>query len=1059
MIQFLVRHRAPVLLVVVCTFLFGILAYRGLPREAAPDVDIPFIMVSTPYPGVSPADVESLITVPLENELTGVKDLKEMRSISAEGVSLVSLEFEPEVQISDVLQRVRDGVSRAKPKLPTDAEETDVREISFSDFPILIITLAGGVDDVKLKAIAEELQDSIKRVPGVLDATISGGRTREIQINVNPHRLQHYALSMNDVIDAVRGENVNIPGGEVKAGSADFLVRVPGEVQTADQLLEVAIKRAGDRPVFIRDVATVSDSFADRTTYSRMNGEDAVSIAVTKRAGTNILELATNVKETVAAHQASWPKGVRYRALGDQSKYVRDMVSELENNIVAALILVVGVVFLFLGVRNSLFVALCIPLSMLSGIIVFSLVGTTLNMVVLFSLILVLGMLVDNAIVLVENIYRHVELGKPLVKASVEGGREIAPAVTASTLTTVAAFVPLLFWTGIMGEFMVYLPQTVVIVLISSLIVAVLILPVLTARYMKPAKASRDAVRNHPVLKAYGASLRFALRHRVLTTVGMFTALIGTFMAYGALNHGTEFFPDVEPDQATVTIKTPDGTDLEATDRIVRQVEGILAHEDNIDVFVAETGVVGGGDPMQSSQASSNSARVTIDFLPHHTKVHPGETPRHEDTRRTIDRVRSKVQQIPGAKIIVEKQRMGPPVGKPIAVEVSGSSFHEVGDLAAKVRRELGAIDGVTGLGDDYRVGRPEMRLDVNRGAAKRVGASTQAIASAVRTAINGTEASKLRDGDDEYDIVVRLEPRFRGDLQSVLALTIPGREDTSPDTFAVPLSTVANYKLAGGSGSIRHVDQKLVVTIEGDVAEGFNENEVRGKVIDHITQASLPSGFALRLGGANDEQRKSQEFLSRAFLIAIFLIGMVLVSQFNRFDLPLIILSSVILSLVGVLWGLILTGTSFGIIMTGLGVISLAGVVVNNAIVLLDYIEQLRREGFGVRDALIEAGIIRFRPVMLTAITTILGLVPMAFGISINFAAFEAHTGTQSGDWWGPMAVAVIFGLAFATLLTLIVVPVMYSLMESARVTARRMFGRRRAVPATQAATESTAE
>ncbi len=1036
MIRFMVRNRATVMLVVVCVFLFGMLSYQSLPRESAPDVEVPFVMVSTPYVGVAPKDIESLITTPIESELSGIKDLKRMSSISAEGVSLISLEFEPEVDISEVLQRVRDRVARARPDLPADAEETEVREISFSDFPIMIVTLAGSVDDVRLKSYAEDLQDVLKRVPGVLDAKISGGRTREIHVNVNPHRLMHYGLSLVDVQNAIRGENVNIPGGDVRAGSAAYLVRVPGDVKQAAELENVAIKRIGDRPVFIRDVATVSDGFRDRETYSRMNGQDSISISVTKRAGANILDLATNVKQVVAEQSKQWPKAVRYRVLGDQSKYVRDMVSELENNILAALILVVGVIMLFLGIRNSLFVAIAIPLSMLSGIALFALIGTTLNMVVLFALILVLGMLVDNAIVLVENIYRHLELGKGLVEASVDGAREIATAVTSSTLTTVAAFFPLLFWTGIMGEFMVYLPQTVVIILMTSLGVAVLILPVMTSRWMRKSTKHHAEVREHPVLKAYAATLRFALRFRVTTALLLFASLVGTFVAYGALNHGTEFFPDIEPDRAFVTVRAPDGTALEATDKILRKVETILAAEPDVDVFVAESGVAGSGDPLQGSQSASNMGRITIDFLPHRTKADTanGDRPRKEDARQVIARLREKLLEIPGAEITVEKERMGPPVGKPVAVEVTGDEFYAVGELAAKVRRDLARIDGVADLTDDFRVGRPEMRLRVDRGAAKRVGASTQEVAGAVRTAVNGTEASTLRDGEDEYDIVVRLAPEFRDDLQAVSALTIPGREDTSPDTFAVPLSAVASYELAGGTGAIRHKDQKLVVTISGDVAEGFNENEVRTKVSEYIAQAKLPQGFALSLGGADDEQRKSQEFLSRAFLIAVFLIALVLVSQFNRYDLPLIILGSVILSLVGVLWGLILTGTAFGVVMTGVGVISLAGVVVNNAIVLLDYVEQLKREGMNTYDALMEAGMTRFRPVMLTAITTILGLVPMAIGLSIDFLSLKVMMGTQSGDWWGPMAVAVVFGLAFATLLTLVFVPVAYSLLESSR-------------------------
>jgi multidrug efflux pump subunit AcrB len=405
--------------------------------------------------------------------------------------------------------------------------------------------------------------------------------------------------------------------------------------------------------------------------------------------------------------------------------------------------------------------------------------------------------------------------------------------------------------------------------------------------------------------------------------------------------------------------------------------------------------------------------------------------------------VRAQLIDIPGASIEIEKERQGPPVGSPISVEVSGEDFHEVGEYAARVQRDLAEIAGATSLRDNYRVGRPEMRLRINRGAAKRVGASTAQVAQAVRSAVAGAVATTIREGEEEHDVVVELAPRFRDDLQSILALRIPGREDTSPDTFAVPLSSVASYELAGGSGSIRHIDQDLVVTVDGDVEEGFNENAVRGEVQKYIEESEPPEGIHLRLGGANDEQRESQEFLGNAFLIAVFLILVVLVTQFNRFDLPLIILASVVLSLIGVLWGLVITGTSFGIIMTGIGVISLAGVVVNNAIVLLDYVEQLRDRGHSMYDALIEAGMTRFRPVIITALTTILGLVPMAAGINFDFGKGEVVLGSQSAQWWGPMAVAVVFGLAVATVLTLVLVPTMYSIMEDFRRMGRKVFAK----------------
>ena len=1080
MIRFVVKHAPLVVVLIAVIFSFGLISYVGLPREASPDVKIPVVMVTTPYIGVSPEDVESLVTIPIENELAGVKDVKKLSSTSAEGVSIVSLEFEPDVVIEDALQRVRDRVDRAKPRLPEDVEEPEVQEISFSDFPILIVNIAGELDEEALKHLAEELQDEAKRIPGVLDTRISGGLTREVKVQVDPRRLGSYGLSLGDVIGAIGNENINTPGGEVTAGSTSFLLRVPGDFQTASDLEQVAIKRVGERPVFIRDVARVVDGYAERASYARMSGEASVSLAVTKRAGASIIDIADEVKAITERRAESWPDGVGYRVLADQSKMIRQMVSELENNIITALLLVVAVLIFFMGPRASVFVAISIPLSMLMSFILIEAFGMTLNMIVLFSLILALGMLVDNAIVIVENVYRHAEEGKDVITASIDGTREVALAVAASTATTVAAFFPLVFWTGIMGEFMGFLPKTVIIVLISSLVVAVAILPVLTSRLLRAQPtpgADRPAAPEGggptKIMAAYRRLLGASIRHRGLSAAAGVGSLILTFVIYGAANHGTEFFPDTEPDRATVSVRAPDGTDLDETDRIVRRIESVLQAQENIDVYNVETGVGGGGSPMEATQAQGNAARITVDFLPHKNDAKGGTPPRIESTTLTIERIRDAVALIPGAEIEVEKERMGPPVGAPIAVEVSGEDFHVVGELASRVRRRISAVEGVTDLSDDYRVGRPEMRLRIDRGAAKRVGANTGQVANTVRTAIAGTKASALRDGVDEYDIIVELDPRFRANLQDVLGLRVPGRLDTAPETFQVPLTAVASYELAGGSGAIRHVDQDLVVTISGDVAEGYNENEVRQGVVALIAEmkasGDLPTGYDLRLGGANDEQAEATAFLGRAFLLACALILVVLVTQFNNFRLPAIILFTVLLSLVGVLWGLLITGTAFGVIMTGLGVISLAGVVVNNAIVLLDYVEQLRARGVERREALIQAGMTRFRPVMLTAITTVLGLVPMALGLSIDFRALFATplswvglhegeigrvllVGGGSSQFWGPMAIAVIFGLAFATLLTLVMVPTLYSIFDDLSLWGDRVLGRKG--PAVAAAT-----
>ncbi len=1066
LIQWLVDHATTVFLGVLVVFVAGLVSYVTLPRESNPDIALPVIIVTTPYTGVSPEDVESLVTIPIENEVASLRDIKKLNSTSAEGVSITVVEFEPEVVVEDVLQKVRDRVSRARASLPDDADESTVSEISFSDIPVLLITIAGGLDEEGLKGLAEALEEDAKRIPGVLDTKVTGGIEREIQVQILPERLGHYGLSIRDVAGAIADENVNIPGGNVEVGRGDFLLRVPGEFSEASQIESVAIKRVGGRPVFVRDVARVVDTYKDRDTYARMRGEASVSLSVTKRAGSNILEVAEGLKALVAEHSEAWPQGVEYRVLGDQSRNIRSIVQELQNNIITALILVVGVLVFSMGLRNSLFVAIAIPLSMLGSMLVLDAAGFTLNMVVLFSLIMALGMLVDNGIVVVENVYRHAEMGKDRARAAVDGTSEVAVAVAASTATTVAAFGPLAFWTGIMGEFMGYLPKTIITVLVASLVVAVVVMPVAMSRFMprdiRRVGSGEDeyAINRElgPVMRSYRRLLEMSINHRYLSAAAVTLSLVLTAAIYAGFNHGTEFMPDTEPDRAIVGIVAPQGTDVETTDRLVREVEAVLARTPNVDTWVAQTGVSAGGDALSGTSARPNEARITIDFPPHPNNRLAGDPERVADTRDTVSALRDEVALIPGARISVDPEMMGPPVGKPIEVKVSGDDFDEVGTYAQDLVRQLAGVPGVTALEHDYKVGRPEMRLVVDRGAAKRVGVSTAAVGDAVRSAIAGTKASALRDGEDEHDIVVQLAPEYRDDLQSVLGLRLPGREDRSPDTFPVPISTVASYELVGGSGAIQHVDQDLVVTITGDVLYGFNENEVRADVQALLDGLEPPPGMSLSTGGADEQQQESAEFLVRAFAIAVALILMVLVTQFDSLSMPLIIIFTVTLSLTGVLWGLLLTGTSFSVIMTGIGVISLAGVVVNNAIVLLDYVQQLLARGFSVEDALVEAGLTRFRPVVLTAITTTLGLVPMAIGISVDFLNLKLNVGGASAQWWGPMAVAVIFGLTFATLLTLVMVPTFYSINDDFDRLRRRLFsGRESSSPSALA--EATAK
>lgn len=1045
--RWLVDHPTTVLVAVVAMLIFGISAYATLPRESTPDITIPVVVVTTPYIGVSPEDIETLVTIPMERQLKDLKDVDKMTSTSYEGASSVILEFNPDKDVDDALQKVREKVDAAESDLPEDAEDPIVSEISFSDIPVLIVSMTGPQDEEELKDLAEDLADDLEAIPGVLDVKVTGGLTREIQVLADPDRMALYDIGFNDLMMAMQSENVNIPGGNVDADSVNYLLRIPGEFETADDIGDVPLKNVGGQTVFVRDVARVVDGYADRATYARMNGTPSISLSIQKRVGENIIEVADLSRVVVQDASAEWPEGVEYAFLADQSREINAMVGELENNILSGLILVVGVLLFFMGFRNSWFVGLAIPGSMLLSFMVLQAMGITLNMVVLFSLILALGMLVDNAIVIVENIYRHVELGKTLKEASITGVSEVAIPVTTSTLTTVLAFAPMLVWTGIMGEFMGYLPKTLIIVLSSSLVVALLIIPTATSQWMKVTTVAVDLSDGElpteglygKFLSAYKRVLEWSIDHRYLSFFGVgIPALIGTFVIYGMFNHGTEFFPQTEPARAIVQITAPHGTQIEVTDRISRQLEQVLDTEPDVDTYITEVGVAAGGDGFGFGSSSvPHSARITVDFKPTAGKAREGEAIREGSSFDSIERVRTSASEVVGADVLVDKIQEGPPVGLPISIEIKGDDQEVLGQVAQDVKRKLKAIEGVVDISDDYKVGRPELRFEVDRAAAKRVGANTVGVANTVRTAVAGAKASVLRDGDEEYDIVVKLDERYTQDIPSIMGLRVPGK-----DNLMVPLSTLASATTRGGSGSIKHKDQETVVTIQADVADGYRVDLVQAEAAKLMAEYDAPEGVRLGAGGANEEEAKAAAFLLRSFGIALALIFMVLVTQFDSVTRPFIILMSVLLSLIGVLWGLLLTGTPFGIMMTGVGVISLAGVVVNNAIVLLDYVQVMRERGQDVRTALVNAGMVRFRPVILTAITTVLGLFPMATGISFDFRKFSLVIGGDSAQFWGPMAVAVSFGLVVATILTLVMVPTMYSMIEDITGFVRRVLG-----------------
>ncbi len=1044
-----VDNRVAVYILIMIILVVGWESYRGLPREAAPDITVPFIIVTIPYVGVSPVDIEGLIAQPIEREFKTLKDVKEIVSSSSEGVAVISVEFNTGVDIDEALRRVRDKVNSTKPKLPTDIMEPIVSEINLSEFPIMYVNLGGGVGLPQLKVIAKRLQDKVEAIPGVLSADITGALEPEVQVNVDLNRMKGQSISFDDITSAIRNENITIPGGSIDNGRTEFTVRTPGEYADPTRVEDIVVKMRNGQPIYIRDVADVEYSFEDRKTVSRLNDEPVLTLAVKKRAGENLVRIADEVKVLIAEATPDLPKGVGMEITNDQSLNIKRSVTELENSIITGMVLVIIVLFMFFGVKNAMLISTSIPLSMLLGMIVLAIMGITLNFVVLFALVLVLGIVVDDAIVVIENIYRHQqEFGKGLIQAAKDATLEVAMPVATSTFTTIAAFLPLLFWPGIVGEFMSYLPITVIVMMMSSLFVAFVISPVQGSRfinYQKEIAAAREAV-EHPSIwkrynpftviyhwvdhtffpvtqKQYVRALGWALHHKGKSVALSIGLLVFVFVLFGVFNAGVEFFPTTEPNQVQVNILMPSGTPLNVTDAATRMIEErvkTVKGAKDVEYSVASVGVSGDVFDFAGS-GTPNKARVSVDFF--------DKADRSQNSFLTLEQIREATSNIPGAEVKVERQQMGPPVGAPVSVEVVGEDFNQLRILSERMMEQVRDVPGLVDLKDDYNAGKPEFQIIVDREKAALLEMSTAQIASVVRTAINGTEASKFRQGEDEYKIMVRLREDQRTSIKDIENLTITFMNRRG-QLLSVPLVSVANVVRSSGITSIKRKDQKRVITITAD-AQGRLANEVLEDVRARLAGFEMPQGYTFSFAGEKEEQDKAAAFLGRALIMTLLLVFLILVSEFNSVKVPAVIMVSVLLSLIGVLIGLLVTGTPFGVIMTGVGVISLAGIVVKNAIVLLDFTKHLRESGMSLDEALLEAGRTRLRPVVLTAISTILGVFPLATGIDFDWQNFHLVIGAESSDFWRPLGIAIIFGLGISTFLTLVVVPTYFSWLE----------------------------
>ncbi|MFH0880789.1 MAG: efflux RND transporter permease subunit, partial [Lentisphaerota bacterium] len=1014
--NYAIKFRVAVVMLTIVIAIFGIYSYVTLPREGTPDITIPYVFITATYEGTSPVEMEKLITIPLEKKLNEVENVKEIHSTSGDSMTFISIEFIAGENIDLAKQRVKDKVDLARPDLPNDLDEPIIDAFNFSsDFPVFTFALSGTPDIGRMKNLAEDLQDRIELLSGVRMAEISGTREREVRVEIDLPRMIAYGLPLSLVMGRIAQENETVSAGNIEIAGDKFQVRIPGEFELVAEMRDILLTERKGQPVYLADIATISDTYKDLASIARINGEPAVSIGIKKRSGINAVRMIREVKKILEGFML--PPGIKMTVVMDESEYIDSMIKELENNIFSGFLLVVIVLMIFLGLRNSLFVAVAIPLSMMMAFVMMGIRGQTVNMIVLFSLVMAVGMLVDNGIVMVENIYRNRTLGLSRVEAARKGASEVAWPVITSTLTTLVAFAPLLFWPDIMGQFMSYLPKTLILTLSASLFVAVVINPAICSILISARPRDKKA-KEHPFMAGYERLLRGALHHRGVAMVLGFAFLIFTVMVFGRFGKGVELFPEVDPRNATVQVKFPQGTSIERTDELMRWIEAKLPKYEDIKFYLttigSQGGMIGGG------ASGTHLANIHIEFV----KIEE----RKIKSMDLINRLRDEVGTVPGVEIKVEKQEEGPPVGAPVTIELSGDDFDILADLSSDIQKEIGTVPGLVDLQDDYEEALPEIQFQVDRHRAALMGLDTQTIGQFLRMSIYGLEVSKFRADEDEYDITLRLPLEQRSTMNLLDQVFIP-----TPDGRTVPLSSLGDVVYTGGRGAIQRKNQKRVITITGnDAGRGVDKllKDVRAK----LDPMPLPRGYAIKYTGENKDMEESGAFLMNAFWVAVGLIAVILVVQFNSAALPAIIMFEVVLSMIGVMWGLLISGMRFGIILTGVGVISLAGVVVNNGIVLIDCINQRRAEGLSAEEAAIAAGKMRLRPVLLTAATTLLGLIPMAAGWSL-----EIHTwpwtivkGAESGAWWAPMAIAIIYGLTLATVLTLVQVPIMYSLAES---------------------------
>lgn len=1112
------KNKNTVLLLTILLTIGGFYSYVNMSRESFPDVASPEVFVSTPYPGNSSEDVENLITRPLELEFNKIDGIDEIKSTSKSGFSSIDIKFtfdvDPDKALSDVKDKI-DIVTGDK-EWPTDLpQDPSAMKLDLSELkPIMNINLSGDFPPEKLKEYAEYLKEKIETLPQISAANIRGVQDKEVEISVDLNKMLSRNISFNNIEEAVKYENLTMSAGDIKEGGVNRNLRIVGEFSNPKQIENIIIRKVKDKVTYLKDVAKVSFKQQQSESFARQFGEPVVMLDIKKRRGANQIEASNEIRRIIEeSKKDTFPNNLEISITNDLTDTTKTQVADLENSIIMGMILVVLVLMFFMGFRSALFVGVAIPLSMLISFFVLSSIGVTLNTMVLFALVLALGMLVDNGIVIVENIYRYREEGYKPFDAENNAVGEVAWPIITSTATTLSAFIPLALWPGIIGEFMKYLPITLIIVLLSSLFVALVINPVLTVMFMKTEHKhlikskvwkrftffisigllffiskslfnSYSGLLNalgllfvligtwqvlyHFVLKKailwfqntffpnlekyYERVLRFALKEKndYFFFFGTILLLIFSGLLLKLLPPKISFFPNTQPNQIYIYIEYPVGTDIKVVDDFTKKITKKIKNyfkENNYDFLVnsiIEQVGEGTGDPIKGPQGGKtpNKSKIIIDFVKFKNR-------KGINTSKILDDIRFLIKGYAGINIWADKDQKKPPTGAPIELELYGNNYGQLITEAIKIKRYLNEayIPGIEELQINVSKNVSELLLIIDREKAGRFGIKTGQIGMTLRTSVYGKEVDRFKLKDDDYPINIRLDEKYRYDRESLLNQNIVYRDQQTGKLVSIPISSVAHIKNTSTFSSIKRKDLKRYITISSNVLEGYNANEIVEKLNKKMLSYKLPHNIKYEFLGEQKEMKKNMDFLSKALMVAVFFIFLIMVTQFNSFTTPLIILLTVILSLIGVFLGLIILRQDFIVIMTMIGIISLAGIVVNNGIVLLDYtllIIKRKQLEYGLKtedkiprklihDSIIEAGKRRLRPVLLTAITTILGLIPLAIGLNIDFVGLFTHfspdiyLGGENVAFWGPIAKAIINGLTFATFLTLIIIPVMF--------------------------------